>query len=239
MIKTFSPYRIVRRLAGRLRKEPPSAPRRNGQSRGLDAGTPVEEARYVVFDTELTGLKPKKDSIVSIGAVTMSGSRIEAGNIYYRLVAPRTELTGRSVVVHGLTPSEVSEWPAIDTLLPEFLDFCRDSVLVGHVVSIDLAFLNIEMKRLLGAPLANPAVDTFGIYQWLRKKENNSCAYYGGEPDQATLYALAKQYDIAVDSAHNALSDAFITAQLFQRFLTMLPRMGVRTVGDLIRVGRP
>ncbi len=201
--------------------------------------TPVDEARYVVFDTELTGLKPKKDSIVSIGAVRMTGGRIDAGDVYYRLVEPRTELTGRSVVIHGITPSDAAQWPDIDTLLPEFVEFCRSSVLVGHVVSIDLAFLSQEAKRVLGAALENPVVDTFALYRWLRKREDNTCAYYDGNGEDAALYALAERYQISVDSAHNALSDAFVTAQLFQRFLTQLPGLGIRTVRDLLRIAVP
>ena len=51
------------------------------------------ECPYVVVDTELTGLDEKKDSIVSIGAVRMTGGRIELGDMFYRLVSPRTQLT--------------------------------------------------------------------------------------------------------------------------------------------------
>ena len=152
---------------------------------------------------------------------------------------PRTELTGRSIVIHGIMPSEVAQWPDIDTLLPEFVDFCGDSVLVGHVVSIDLAFLNQEVKRILGAPLINPAVDTFALYRWLRNREDNICAYYDGTAENAALYALAERYHISVGSAHNALSDAYVTAQLFQRFLALLPGLGIRTVRDLLRIAVP
>jgi DNA polymerase-3 subunit epsilon len=202
--------------------------------------TPIQDATYVVFDTELTGLKPKKDSIVSIGAVRMRGRSIAVGETFYRLVEPRTTLTGKSVVVHGITPTEAAAWPDIDRLLPEFLEFCKGAVLVGHVVSIDLAFLNSDMKRLYGQPLTHLAVDTFALYRWLSGRERNVCAYYdGSSEDSASLFQLAAYYGISPGEAHNALSDAYVTAQLFQRFLGRLEEQGVRTVRDLIRIGRP
>lgn len=206
----------------------------------FDLLTPALEAHYVVFDTELTGLKPKKDSIVSIGAVRMRGRKIAVGDAFYRLVEPRTALTGKSVVVHGITPTEAAKWPDIDALLPEFLEFCRGAVLVGHVVSIDLAFLNSDIRRLYGDPLANPAVDTFTLNRWLCNRERNACAYYDGSAeDTASLFQLARQYGIPVSDAHNALGDAYVTAQVFQRFLGKLAEQGITTVRDLIRIGRP
>jgi DNA polymerase-3 subunit epsilon len=202
-----------------------------------DGDIPINEANYIVFDTELTGLKLKKNSIVSIGAVKMDGSRINLGDFFYRIVEPKTELTGKSVVIHGITPSEASESPRIDVLLPEFLDFCGDSILVGHVVSIDLDFINKEMKRVYGSTIPNRAVDTFTIYGWIRRIEEKTCAYHGGTPGNADLFTLAEKYNIPVASAHNALNDAFVTAQLFQRFLSLLPALGVRSVHDLLKIG--
>ena len=213
---------------------------RNGLKLDLkDLDTPIDEARYLVFDTELTGLKLKKDSIVSIGAVKMAGGRIDVGDAYYRLVAPETDLTGQSVVIHGITPSEVSRCPNIDTVLPEFLDFCKDRIIVGHFVSIDLGFINKEMMRLYGSPMKSPAADTFIIYQWLRQSEEDACAYHESKQEDISLSALADKYDIPVSSAHNALDDAFVMARIFQRFISILPEFGVRNLKDLLRIGKP
>lgn len=199
---------------------------------------PIREGSYVVFDTELTGLKTKKDSIVSIGAVRIQDGRIDLGDFFYRVVEPETKLTGESVVIHSITPSEASEAPDIGLLLPEFLDFCGDSIMVGHMVSIDIGFINKEMARLYNSELKNPAVDTYSIYRWIRKNEEKACAFHEGKKDNADLFTLAKKYEIPVTGAHNALNDAFVTAQLFQRFLSMLPQFGVSTVGELIKAGK-
>ena len=204
----------------------------------VDLSTPIESAKYVVIDTELTGLQPKKDSIVSIGAVKMVGGKILLGDTFYRIVEPRTKLTGKSVVIHGITPSEVTECPGIATLLPEFLDFCGNSVIVGHFVALDINFINMEMKRLYGFHLQNPSIDTLKLYTWIRQKEEEVCSYHGGLSEDTNLFSLAEKYNIAVSKSHNALDDAFVTAQLFQRFISIMPMIGIKTVGDLLRIGR-
>jgi DNA polymerase-3 subunit epsilon len=205
----------------------------------VDPDTVISEAEYLVFDTELTGMKPRRDSIVSIGAVTMRGDRILVGRNFHRIVSPRTELTDKSVVIHGITPTEAAESPSIASVLPEFLDLCRGKVLVGHVVSIDIRFINREMEVLHGSPLANPSVDTMSLYGFLRKKTGDYCAFHEGVPGRADLFSLCKEYGIPVARAHDALYDAFVTAQLFQRFLAVLPEYGIHTIKDLKRIGKP
>jgi DNA polymerase III subunit epsilon len=205
---------------------------------GLDEKTPIKEASYVVLDTELTGLDEKKDSIVSIGAVRMTGTSIGLGDAFYRVVSPRTELSAASVMIHEITPSDVESKPCIDTCFDEFLEFCGDAVLVGHFISIDLSFLNRDMKRIRGTEIPNPALDTFSLYEWLRKRgKSRECL---AMPHAGfRLYDIVKCFDIAVNGAHNALMDAFTTAQLLQRFLPLLAEAGVRDIGDLLRVGKP
>lgn len=204
----------------------------------IDERTPITEARYVVVDTELTGLDEKKDSIVSIGALRMTGGSIDLGGNFYRLISPRTELSAASVVIHEITPSEVEAKPGIESVLAAFMEFCGDAVLVGHFISIDLSFLNREMKLNRRAGITNPALDTFSIYEWLRKRDK--CRDCSNTPSGGfRLYDIVKCFDIAVNGAHNAVMDAFTTAQLLQRFLPLLAEAGVHDIGDLLRIGIP
>ena len=205
---------------------------------GFSAKTPITDVRFVVVDTELTGLDEKKDSIVSIGAVRMTGGRIDLGNVFYRLVSPNTKLTATSVVIHGITPSEVSAQPVIDTVLAEFLDYAADDVLVGHFISIDLAFFNTEMKRLYGRGLGNAAIDTFTLDEWLRKRLKSQ-ACFAKALSGYRLYDIAKNIGIPVNGSHNAIADAFTTAQLLQRFIPLLQEAGVHDLGELLKRGKP
>lgn len=199
---------------------------------------PVDEACYVVIDTELTGLDSKRDSIVSLGAIKMTGGRIDVGNTFYRVVKPETDFSSESVMVHGITPSDVAELPSIDSVMDEFLAFCTGCVVIGHFVSLDLMFLNKELKRLSHGAFSNPIVDTYRIHDWIEHQEGDFSRHFGENGDK-DLFSLAKKYGIQVTGAHNALMDAFVTAQLFQRFLSLMPKLGVKTVKDLVKTGRP
>jgi len=204
----------------------------------IDKSQPITDMRYTVIDTELTGLNEKKDSILSIGAVQMNGTRIELANSFHQLIKPETEFRPKSVVVHGITPSDVIEKPNIDTILSEFLQFCDNDVIVGHCISIDLSFINRETKRIFGNIIQNPAIDTYKVYEWLKKKvPTRTC--FSSSPQDSSLYEIAKCFSIAVRGAHNALVDAFITAQLLQRFMPVLIDIGVEYIGDLLEIGHP
>ncbi len=208
------------------------------QKSAIDEHTPITDVRYVVVDTELTGLDASRDSIVSIGAVRMTGGKIDIGDTFYRLVSPRTELTAASVVIHEITPSDVVLSPVIGPVLEEFLEFCGADVLVGHFISIDLAFLNREMKRLRNAAIRNRVVDTFSIYEWLRKRgKSRDC--FATPLTGCRLYDIARCFGVPVNGAHNAIMDAYATAQLFQRFLPLLAEAGAGNIGDLLKIGKP
>jgi DNA polymerase-3 subunit epsilon len=196
----------------------------------------IEKAEYVVVDTELTGLNGKKDSIVSIGALRMTGGRIDLSDSFYSLVNPETHLTAESVIIHEITPAEVFEKPDIRTELAEFLRFCGDDIIVGFCVNIDMEFLNREAKRILGHTIKNPVLDIFPMFEWIRSSKSARGGKEINMPVHYKLYDIAKHYGIDVNGAHNAMIDAFITAQIFQRFIPILIEAGIRSIGDVLRL---
>ena len=204
----------------------------------VEGTTPITAVRYVALDTELTGLDEKKDAIVSLGAVRMTGGTIHLGETFYRLVNPGKGIAASSVVIHEITPADVQEQPGIETALRDFLGFCGQAVLVGHFVSIDRGFLDRDLRRIYGTPCALPVIDTFSIYTWLRQRLQNA-EHFRAPETGVKLYDIARCFSIAVEGAHNALQDAFITAQLLQRFLPLLGAAGVMDIADLRRIGTP
>ena len=200
----------------------------------------LKQVSYVFIDTELTGLNERTDSIISIGALKMTEARIELGNTFYSLVKPNTKskMNDKSIFIHAITPTEVMEERKVETVLDEFLEFCGQDVLVGHCVSIDLNFINKEMKQSLGFSLPNPILDTNHLYNWLWGKWPSEPGF-SLHPQKVDLYEIAKSFGIPFTGAHNALMDAFITAQVFQRFLPWLERSGINYLEDLLRVGNP
>lgn len=199
---------------------------------------PVGSTSFVVIDTELTGLNPRKDSIVSIAGVRMTGSRISLGDPFYRLVKPKCPMTRESVIIHGITPSDVAAEAGSYSVLSEFASFCGKTIIVGHYVGIDFDFINREMEQVLGMRLENRVLDTAELYAWVLRQGLLE-SRLPEPPRTPDLYRLADFFDIDVAEAHHALVDAFTTAQLFQRFQPLLQKAGAEALEDILRIGIP
>jgi len=200
---------------------------------------PPAAARYAVIDTELTGLDERRDSIVSLGGLRVAQGRIDLADRYYQEARPASSLTPTSIVLHGITPEEMRGRPEIGGLLRGFLDFCAGDILVGHFVEIDLQFLGKELAAAALPPLANRALDTWALYDWLAGR-----APHDGGPGFPRLHdprlpELARALGVPHVREHHALVDAFVTAQVFQRLLRRLPRWEVGTLDHLLRIGDP
>jgi DNA polymerase-3 subunit epsilon len=219
--------------------ELPGAVRRHrGLRRRLDRRAPIAETEFVAFDTELTGLDVRRDSIISIGAVRLLGGRILPGQTFYRLVRPCSELRGESVCVHELTHADLASAAEPEDALADFLDFAGDGVLMGHFVFIDVGFLDRALREAFGVHLESPAVDTMGLHDWLNENDSRFARHHGGMTLKNDLFSMAARYGIEVAQSHNALFDAYLAAQLFQRFLSFLSGCGVSTLGELLAVGK-
>ncbi len=231
---------LLARALGRARRELPEPLRRRASRKlAVDRRAPIAEVDFVAFDTELTGLDQRRDSIISVGAVKLRGGRIFPGRIFYRLVQPESELRSESVVVHELVHSDLEDAERASDVLIDFLEFMGDAVLIGHFVHIDVGFVHRAMKKIFGVGLARAAVDTSTLHDWLTDNDPKFAAHHGGISVKKDLFSTASRYGIAIDQTHDALFDAFVAAQLFQRFLPFLPGNGVGTVGELLEVGKP
>ena len=200
---------------------------------------PIGQVDFVAFDTELTGLDFKRDSLISIGAVKLSGTAILPGATFYRLIKPECELKRKSVVIHELTHSDLECAEDILDVVGDFVRFAGNAVLMGHFVHIDLNFVNKVLRRHFGVSLNNYAVDTASLHDWLYENDTNFARHYQGMTIKSDLFSMARKYGIESGKAHNAFSDAYITAQLFQRFAHYLPGCGVKTLKELLKVAHP
>jgi DNA polymerase-3 subunit epsilon len=231
---------LLERIFGQSTRELPEAVQSHARlKKELSLDTPLEEAHFVAFDTELTGLDFKRDSVIALGAVALEGTRILPGKTFFSLVRPASSLNSESVVVHGITHSDLRGAPPPEEALEEFVTFIGNAVLIGHFVHIDLHFLDREMKKLWGLPLKNPAVDTKVIHDWLYENDSRFARHWRGMTLKGDLFTMARKYGIDVQRPHDALYDAFLAAQLFQRFAAFLPESGVGTLKDLIAIGKP
>ncbi|MCR5567201.1 MAG: 3'-5' exoribonuclease [Clostridiales bacterium] len=160
--------------------------------------TPVSKKRYVVFDLETTGVNHAEHDIVEIGAV-----RVEDGKIveeYSQLVNPDHRIGADASSVNHITNDMLNGKPKIYEVLPSFLNFIGDDVLVAHNVRFDYKFLAQACM-----------VNKFKVPEMLF--DTMALARYYPEAENKKLTTLIKEAGIELETAHRALSDARMTAK--------------------------
>ncbi len=195
----------------------------------------AKRKEFVVVDTELTGLDEKKDGILSIGAIRMEDKRILLGEVFYRLLNPQCEAQKSTVLVHGITASEIKNSPHVCPILKEFLDFAGNRTVVGHFVEIDIRFLRKEIKKWLKIYFNPTAIDTYIIFNWLVERGIIPKKYKGIK----SLPDIAEAFNIKVERLHDALYDSFVTAQIFQRQISLIQPLNLRWHDFLKKIGSP
>lgn len=194
--------------------------------------TPIEEIRFVVFDTETTGLDIKKDHVLSIGAVGVKGFEIAIQDRLECYVRQEYEPSQEAVAVHGILSSHPAT--GLDALeaVKRFLQFTKDSVLVAHHAAFDVNMINRILKENGGGKLQNKVIDTGYLARRVTiKTQAERRGTYG-------LDNLCRLYHIPMSDRHTAAGDAFITAILLMKLLVRLKKRGVNTLGDLLRARR-
>lgn len=155
---------------------------------------------YVCLDLETTGLEPKKDKIIEIGVI-----RVEKGRITDRMetfVNPDRKLEERIMELTGIRDEQLADAPYIKDILPEFLDFVGDSVLLGHSIQFDYAFIKRAAvnERI---SFERQGIDTLRI---ARK--------FLSDLESRSLASLCRHFGIT-HNAHRALADAEATHALY------------------------
>ena len=179
---------------------------------------------FVVFDIETTGFSPVNNRIIEIGAV-----KVEQGSIVDRFstfVNPQVPIPFRIEQLTNINDEMVVDAPTIEQVLPEFLEFCGDAVMVAHNAEFDMSFIRENAKRQQ-IQKEFTYVDTMGIARLLL-------------PGQAkhTLDAVAKTLKISLENHHRAVDDAECTAEIFTKFIEMLKEKNVETLGDLHEISK-
>jgi DNA polymerase-3 subunit epsilon len=226
-------------LRGWFRKPHPVILRNRELFAAFDQSRPLSEYRFVVFDTELTGLNRRRDEIISIGAVSINNLMIELGSSFHMYIRPtrQTEYTD-STFIHRITPQQLDDAPLAEEVLPMFVEFCGDALLTGHFVGIDMHFLNKACRDVLGGYMSNPSVDTMRLARGYKEGRG---VYGYGQCDQSESYHLAdltEEFNLPPFRAHDALEDAMQTAYLFLFLIKKMKKGGIGTLKQLYQAGR-
>jgi len=197
-------------------------------SGGWSDGVPVERVRFVVLDTETTGLDPKKDRLVTIGAVAVEGGEIVLEDAFEALL--RLEYNTSAVTVHGVTREQSLEGMEEPEALKRFAEYLRDGVIVGHHIGHDIETMNAGYARHFGTRLGNRSLDTMDLTLHLEKDG----AFAEREQIRSfSLDSLCELFGVIPHDRHTAAGDAFITAQVFLRLLRLATRHGRTTLGRI------
>lgn len=200
---------------------------------------PLEDYTFAVLDTELTGMDPASDEIVSIGAVRIRGLHLDPRDGFYALVRPDMDLPKLSTLIHHITPEMLHRAPPVAEVLPGLLDWLGDSLIVGHHVGLDMAFLNRALRRHHGAGLRTPCLDTMRLAQAYQEHlwENRYDAF--NLKISYNLGSLTETYGLPRLPAHNAWGDALQAAYLFLFLVRKLGSGRIRTLKDLHQAAKP
>ncbi|MBS6159783.1 MAG: 3'-5' exoribonuclease [Firmicutes bacterium] len=158
---------------------------------------------YVTLDLETTGLEPKRDRIIEIGAVKVSNG-VVIGE-YTTLIDPQLEIPERISKLTGISNDMVQGKPLIQKVLGEFLEFCGDLPLLGHNILFDYSFVKHQAVNC-GLEFEKEAVDTLKIAR----------AVLPDLPSRS-LQNLRQHFEIPQGDAHRALEDARTTYHLYER----------------------
>ncbi|WP_022963963.1 3'-5' exonuclease [Halopseudomonas pelagia] len=189
------------------------------QAGAVAADTPLSEVELIAMDIETTGLDPHRDAIVSIGLAPFSLQRIRCAQASYHVVKPIAELTSKSVTLHRITHSEISDAPGLDQLLGTLLESLAGKVVVVHYRNIERGFLSEAVRYFIGEQLHFPVIDTMELEARLHRGANQPgwfARLRGIKPTSIRLADSRLRYGLPHYQAHHALIDALATAELLQ-----------------------
>ena len=182
------------------------------------------DEKYVVFDIETTGFSPVTNRIIEIGAV-----KVENGEITERFstfVNPQVPIPFHIEKITSINDSMVMDADPIEVVLPRFLEFVGDAILVAHNANFDVSFIKENAKRQ-GIPVDFTYVDTVGIARALLTGQS-----------KYTLDAVAKTLGISLENHHRAVDDAECTAEIFVKFIEMLKKDNILDLASLNELGK-
>ena len=194
------------------------------------AGAPdplLEEAEFVVFDLETTGLSAQTCRICELGAVRVRA--LELVDCFQSLVDPGVPLPQPVARLTGLQERDLRGAPPVGTVVGRFLCFAGDAPLAAHNARFDQRFLERQLSRRESRRLAEPPLCTAALARRL----------LAGRLRQVSLSSLAHFFGVATAPCHRALPDAEATAQVLVHLIGLAQELGARRVSELRTLAAP
>ncbi len=188
-----------------------------------ELGRPLHDVTFCVVDLETTGGSAKAGSMITeVGAV-----KVRAGEVigeFQTLVNPRTDIPAFIAVLTGISNSMVSDAPAIESVLPSFLEFAAGCVLVAHNAPFDVGFLQHFAAQQGRDWPAFDVVDTAVLARRIITRD---------DAPNCKLSSLAKVFGSTTTPNHRALADARATVDVLHGLMERVGAQGVSTLEEL------
>lgn len=188
----------------------------------------LEHARLVVVDVETSGLDPRKDRLLAIGACPVEGLKLQPGAGFGALLR-QLEVSGRdNILIHGISPQEQAGGVSPEDALMGFLEFARKDVLIAFHAPFDQSVLDRAARETLGLRLLNPFIDLADLAPALIPEARLG---HAGLDDWLTYF------DLRTAQRHRAAYDAVATGELLLILLARARARGIVTVSALRALG--
>lgn len=217
--------RIRRRHATLARRELPAPLAAYLAAPLAEVRTPWREVEYLSVDVETTGLDPQRDALLSIGWAVVRGARVRLDTATSLLVKPDTGV-GRSATIHGLTDTMVAAGVGVERALEALLAALRGRVLLVHYARLDVGLIERLCAERYGAAPPAWIVDTLALESRRR--------HHQARTQSLRLGDLRAAYNLPHYGAHNCLTDAIATAELFLAMTASRPGSERLTLRDLL-----
>jgi DNA polymerase-3 subunit epsilon len=195
------------------------------QAPGPDLALPHGQARYVVVDTETTGLDLVHDRLIAIGAVGVGGGCVDFGDCFETVLRQDKESPDDNILIHGIGGQ--TQLGGIDPRegMLQFLEYLRNSPLVAFRAEFDQTMVTRGLKSILGIPFRHPWIDLAILLPPLFPK--NECT---------SLDDWLRYFGLGGGARHHALADAMATAQLLQITLDAAAAEGITNGAQLLEM---
>lgn len=182
---------------------------------------PAVQDEFICFDCETTGLNPKSDDIISIGAVLIKDNTIVSSEKFVKLVKPTTKLQEDAIKVHFIREIDLKNADDIDSVIYEFLEFIGNRPLVGYFLEFDVAMINKYLKPKLGITLPNKTYEVSAIYHDYKIEKIPQSNV------DLRFDTIMEDLNIPFMGKHDSYNDALMTSLMFIK-LKNLPKVKIK-----------
>lgn len=181
----------------------------------------MENKKFIVLDLETTGLSKYKHQITEVAAIRIDGDKVI--DKYQTLVNPQRNIPSWITRLTWITNEMVENAPTIDEILPDFLNFIKDDIIVAHNSSFDYGFLSENIYKHQKFWMENPVLCT-------RKLTSRLIP----ELPRKNLWSICEHMNLVNEQAHRAMWDTEVTVEVFKNLLKLLTKKWIIDKSDII-----